>query len=527
MGLTRLLLVVLLLPTLIIFRRLRNWYKHYRIACKTGLPLIVIPFSWQDPLWLIFRRRLGWLGYLPIGSRGWIKYGNTGWSLHDKYETHKQLGDAFVLVSPTMCLVMVAEPNAATEIFSKYKKWQRPKELYRVFDLFGPNVASVNGEDWQRHRKVAAQGFREQNYELVWQSATKQARQMMETMPQEPLSLKKVNDKINTITMHVLSYAGFGHDYDFNAGLGIVPAGHKKSFADTMTFLLLNIVQSFLLKLTNLPERFMTTKWQSIKVAERELSLYFKESLDSGKGDLVNSILEANAEAKKDSKSYLSQEEMYGNLFLLQLAGFETTSSALQLSLARIAAEPELQDWIMAGAGKIADYISTFPRQVRCLAVMYETLRYYGTTPELVRFSTEDQTLQVGDREVFVPAGVYVSANVTGIHYNSEHWGSDVNEYKPSRWIEDDAVNGEEKLKDAPEHTIFIPWTIGPRVCPGKKFSQVEFVAALLTILENYRITASENVVAVVGDFEFRVGLHPKNPEAASLKFVKSQSKVA
>ena len=30
----------------------------------------------------------------------------------------------------------------------------------------------------------------------------------------------------------------------------------------------------------------------------------------------------------------------------------------------------------------------------------------------------------------------------------------------------------------------FLPWADGPRVCPGKKFSQVEFVAAMATLFK-------------------------------------------
>jgi cytochrome P450 len=36
----------------------------------------------------------------------------------------------------------------------------------------------------------------------------------------------------------------------------------------------------------------------------------------------------------------------------------------------------------------------------------------------------------------------------------------------------------------------FIPWVNGPRVCPGKKFAQVEFVATLAMCLRKHRFHA-------------------------------------
>lgn len=34
----------------------------------------------------------------------------------------------------------------------------------------------------------------------------------------------------------------------------------------------------------------------------------------------------------------------------------------------------------------------------------------------------------------------------------------------------------------------FIPWADGPRVCPGQKFAQVEFVAVLATLFRGHRV---------------------------------------
>lgn len=33
-----------------------------------------------------------------------------------------------------------------------------------------------------------------------------------------------------------------------------------------------------------------------------------------------------------------------------------------------------------------------------------------------------------------------------------------------------------------------MPWAAGPRVCPGKKFSQVEFVAVLACLMKGYHV---------------------------------------
>ena len=39
-----------------------------------------------------------------------------------------------------------------------------------------------------------------------------------------------------------------------------------------------------------------------------------------------------------------------------------------------------------------------------------------------------------------------------------------------------------------PDAALFMPWNTGPRVCPGKKFSQVEFVAVVARIFRDWSV---------------------------------------
>jgi cytochrome P450 len=48
------------------------------------------------------------------------------------------------------------------------------------------------------------------------------------------------------------------------------------------------------------------------------------------------------------------------------------------------------------------------------------------------------------------------------------------------------SLENEVLAPDTQEH--FLPWATGLRVCPGKKFSQVELVAALATFFRDYTV---------------------------------------
>lgn len=121
--------------------------------------------------------------------------------------------------------------------------------------------------------------------------------------------------------------------------------------------------------------------------------------------------------------------------------------------------------------------------------MQYETIRLWGPLPEIARVPAGDgQTLHVGDREIFVPKGTYVSTNFFGVHTDPRWWGSDSLEWKPERWIAKDSKTGLETIAPPPAGAVFLGWSTGPRVCPGKKFSQVEFVAVIATLLHRFRL---------------------------------------
>ena len=74
----------------------------------------------------------------------------------------------------------------------------------------------------------------------------------------------------------------------------------------------------------------------------------------------------------------LSDTELYGNLFLVNMAGFETTATVLTYTLALLAANREIQDWVGEEVDavwgrdeiKVPKYEDAFPRLVRCLVLM-------------------------------------------------------------------------------------------------------------------------------------------------------------
>lgn len=90
------------------------------------------------------------------------------------------------------------------------------------------------------------------------------------------------------------------------------------------------------------------------------------------------------------------------------------------------------------------------------------------------------QRLTLHDREYILPPHTTVTLNFAALHTHPEHWGPDPLSFRPNRWLIPDAeVDSDSTRFLEPAPGSYIPWNSGPRVCPGRKFSQVEFVRVI------------------------------------------------
>jgi hypothetical protein len=124
----------------------------------------------------------------------------------------------------------------------------------------------------------------------------------------------------------------------------------------------------------NHPETIMSTL---VRLSDKEKS---RENSDP------STVLEkkASIEGTGISSSYLTEDEIAGNLFVFTAAGFDTTANTMAYAVTLLAVYPEWQAWIQVeidtvlggptdrqlGEPQLPAYATSFPRLVRCMAVM-------------------------------------------------------------------------------------------------------------------------------------------------------------
>ena len=145
-----------------------------------------------------------------------------------------------------------------------------------------------------------------------------------------------------------------------------------------------------------------------------------------------------------------------------------------------------------------------------------ETLRLYPPAVTLLK-STGDSPVNItyNDQSYQIPSNVPVLIDVNGLHYSEEYWGPDAATFNPKRWdkrnrdsflAKNDGVEGlsgpgpEAETIHRPVRGSYVPFSDGARACTGKKFAQVEFVAALTVIFREYRVMLARDSEAQTGE---------------------------
>ena len=106
---------------------------------------------------------------------------------------------------------------------------------------------------------------------------------------------------------------------------------------------------------------------------------------DKLENNLMTSLVrasQANVDQKRSTtgshQEGLTEEEVYGNVFVFNFAGHDATANSLTIGICLLATRPDIQDWIseeinavLAGVeSRYSLYEGTFPRLPRCLAVV-------------------------------------------------------------------------------------------------------------------------------------------------------------
>ncbi|KAK6441286.1 hypothetical protein LTR95_002479 [Oleoguttula sp. CCFEE 5521] len=466
-----------------------------------------------------------------------------GWEFHDKLRPFEQYAapqgndKTFFLVTAGLSEITTRDPEVAWQIVSRPKDFQQAQWIAAFIGKFGANILTTNGATWSRQRKIITSVINERVSKVIFGESLKHTSGMMgEVFDQVDGNVAETTEVFNMmkkITINVLAGGAMGQDVTWNSDRDDRPRpGYKMTYMQSCKTVIEAVAGPIILPiwfLKGYPSFLPGHKFISeLGVAVEEFPAHTKhlmqmetERAERGSGqtrsNIASQLLRANRGDDKSNAS-LTDEELIGNLFVVSAAGFDTTANTLSYALALLCRYPEVQDWMFEEVDELLsddmdddlDYVAIFPRVVRIMAIMLETLRLFVPVVHLAKETSVPQMIETSAGTLRAPAGCTMYVDVVGLHLIPEIWrnlnlsdkgtearktvgvddGSalaDEHVFRPTRWI-----NPPESAQSLyqPPRGCYMPWSGGPRICPGQKMAQVEFTAIFLGLFRRHRIEA-------------------------------------
>ena len=172
--------------------------------------------------------------------------------------------------------------------------------------------------------------------------------------------------------------------------------------------------------------------------------------------------------------------EMVDQVAIFFLAGHETSASALGWALYLLATHPEAQERVAAEAGALRPEFGVMGSLRFTRDVFREALRLYPPVPMLVRETAQAEEF----RGRKVKRGAQVVISPWHLHRHERLWERP-DAFDPDRWAGEVPQGG------------YLPFSRGPRVCPGAGFAMLEGVLLLAHLVRAFRYEALPDRVPV------------------------------
>ena len=209
--------------------------------------------------------------------------------------------------------------------------------------------------------------------------------------------------------------------------------------------------------------------------------------------DQTHDVLGMIVHARDDQGRPLTDEEVLGHLYILLVAGHETTTTLAAWTLYLLATEPQQRARVeaelnaqlqLAGSGSLASASASAPLTVEAARNLHRLdlfIREAGRLHSPVQNVPRGVLQDVEFAGYTIPAGAQVRVSLAGCHRMSRYFAD------PDRFDPDRFAPPREEDRKAPYSLVTFGG--GPRLCIGVNFANIEVKAIATDVLRRYELT--------------------------------------
>jgi len=397
------------------------------------------------------------------------------------------------------------------------------KKLNGIIPLVGNGLVTLEGKDWQRHRRIIHPSFqpgliRESLGDFIPKTMAKFINYWEKADGREI----DVGTHISNLTLDIIGEVAFSHDFhaldsiERWANKGVESYDKLDPVDDkvmkSMAMMIRNSGRRILMQILNLSALdFATAKTSKLLdeaveevITEARRKLEKNKNLENNNnsisdddtgavttktldGDhsrisLLQRLLVAeNSDTKKSARKSLEVHELRDEVKTFLIAGHETTSTWCYWAFFILCEYPDIQEKVLQDINKHSarennsDDISMemIEKMTYFNAFMKEVLRMYPPIGIIIRYNVKDEKLEGAT----VPANTRLIIPIHLLHRHPNYW-KDPDSFKPERWLG--------KEHPSSHKHAYMPFSNGPRNCIGYHFAEMEAKLLMAPLIRHF-----------------------------------------
>ncbi len=420
----------------------------------------------------------------------------------------EECGDLFKINFVGKAFVVSANPTINTEILKlrpeKFRRFSKIDEILKEMGVVG--VFNAEGDTWKRHRKITAEALNakkvRENYDVI----VNKTNRLLEKFKGYSQNNKQIDiqKELMAFTIDVTTAIAFGYELDTINNKADSFQQHLECI-----FPMINERITAPLPIWRVIKRKKDKELeQSIAAIEKIIYQFIEEArvrLDRNPELTSNPTNFLEALLSDDNDVDFTNEEIYGNIFTMLLAGEDTTSNSISWAIYFLSQNPKIVNKVREEANAVYGNFEVPQTNKELLklkytnAVVQEAIRLKPTTPQLYMEALESLIVE----NLFIPKHTKIILQ-TKVAQTKEMYFSNPNDFSPERWLK----------SECPMHQNHSPEMIkafggGPRFCPGMKLAINEMVILLSVLCKHFDFKMTVKPEDVKEQFSFT--MYPEN----------------
>jgi cytochrome P450 len=337
---------------------------------------------------------------------------------------------------------LVTSPDVTKQVLANDIESYRKADIVRenLGTLQGGSLVLLEGEAWRDRRQLLQGGLGGRGMRAAGSLTTRYATEAVEEWP----TTIRADERVRSLSLSILAEALFGMDLRG----GRTPI--HEAADDILARMNPRNLSVFLPEWVPTPTNYRFRR--AVRTLHDRIDDVVADAEDSGDVDNLLAVMLAAG---------VDPEEVRDELIALLFAGYDSTATALAVTLALLGDHPDAQQQVRRELGETLDGARPTPTDLEELpfldAVVRESLRLYPPQYALFREPVDPVTL--GGHRVDPETTVVLSPWVC--QRDTAHW-EDPERFRPERWRSE---------RDRPAFAYF-PYGGGPRRCLGRGFAE-------------------------------------------------------